>query len=195
MFYSNAKRHQNIKTRTSNEIHNEKIKSYKKTIMELDNRTFTQLVMLAISDGYRKSNILCKTVRANFRKTLSIVCDHSFITNAKFSEKITFPNPWCAYQELGNVRFSEKFAYIPNEWSLFNCYILYWVKKILKKVFLRWNRYGFTYWEVTVWKIQICMMKCQRIPTLRRKDHRCAMKIDYTYKFRNAAGYKLKGIN
>ena len=61
--------------------------------MELDNRTFTQLVMLAISDGYRKSNILCKTVRANLRKTLSIVCDHSFITKAKFSEKITFPNP------------------------------------------------------------------------------------------------------
>ena len=135
MFYSNAKRHQNIKTRTSNEIHNEKIKSYKKTIMELDNRTFTQLVMLAISDGYRKSNILCKTVRANFRKTLSIVYDHSFITNAKFSEKITFPNPWGAYQELGNVRFSEKFAYVPNEWSLFNCYILYWVKKYLKKFF------------------------------------------------------------
>ena len=30
---------------------------------------------------------------------------------------------------------------------------------------------------------------------LRRIDHRCAMKINYTYKFKNAAGYKLKGIN
>ena len=72
-------------------------------IMGFDNETFTQLVMLANIDRYRKSNILCKTVRESFRKKLSIVWDHSLSTCAKFSEKLTF------------LIFVENFAYILNQ--------------------------------------------------------------------------------
>ena len=47
--------------------------------------------------------------------------DHSSITFAKFSVKLTFLTPWCtrscAYQGVRNVSFSENFANVMNEWS------------------------------------------------------------------------------
>ena len=47
--------------------------------------------------------------------------DHSFSTYGKFSEKIDISYPLictgtCAYQEVRNVRSSENFAYVLNEW-------------------------------------------------------------------------------
>ena len=42
--------------------------------------------------------------------------DHSFLTYAKFSEKLTFFT--CAYQGVRNVSFSENFACLLNERSL-----------------------------------------------------------------------------
>ena len=40
---------------------------------------------------------------------------------AKFSEKLTYLKPWYAHVHIsgvGNVSFSDNFAYLPNEWSL-----------------------------------------------------------------------------
>ena len=42
---------------------------------------------------------------------------YPFSTYAKFSEKLTFLTPWCAYQGVRNVSFSENFAYVLNGWS------------------------------------------------------------------------------
>ena len=51
-------------------------------------------------------------------------CDHSFSTFAKFFQKNNIYYPLickrtCAYQGVRNVTFSENFAYVSNEWSLF----------------------------------------------------------------------------
>ena len=69
--------------------------------------------------------------------------DNSFITFAKFSEKLTFLTPWythvSSYQGV-NVSFPEKFANVVNEWSrmiytiLAKCVILaFCCKGILSK--------------------------------------------------------------
>ena len=52
-----------------------------------------------------------------------LVRDCSYSTFANFSEKRAFLTPLirtpaCAYQEVRNARFSEKFAYVLNGWSL-----------------------------------------------------------------------------
>ena len=54
---------------------------------------------------------------------LFLVRDYSFSTYSKFSEKTNFSyllirTRICAYQGVRNVRFSENFAYVLNEWSL-----------------------------------------------------------------------------
>ena len=53
--------------------------------------------------------------------------DHSFITYAKFFEKLTFLThflpPTCVYQGVINISFSENCAYVVNEWSRI-CYLL-----------------------------------------------------------------------
>ena len=46
--------------------------------------------------------------------------DHRFSTCTEFSEKLTFLSPFVTYvwyQGKGNASFSEKFAYVLNEWS------------------------------------------------------------------------------
>ena len=50
-----------------------------------------------------------------FNKFNGHVTNLSFSTYAKFSEELTLRE--CAYQGVRNVRFSEKFAYVLNEWS------------------------------------------------------------------------------
>ena len=50
-----------------------------------------------------------------FNKFIEHVTNLSFSTYAKFSEELTLRE--CAYQGVRNVRFSEKFAYVLNEWS------------------------------------------------------------------------------
>ena len=44
--------------------------------------------------------------------------DHLFNKYAKFTEKLAFLTPWCAYQGVINVSFSENFAYVLNGWDL-----------------------------------------------------------------------------
>ena len=52
-----------------------------------------------------------------------LIWDHSFCMYAKFSEKLTFLTPirilTYAYQGVRNLSFSENFANVLNEWSLF----------------------------------------------------------------------------
>ena len=57
----------------------------------------------------------------SFEKVFINNRDHSFSTNAKFSEKLIFLTLWNShmfvFQVVRNVNFSEIFSYLRNRWS------------------------------------------------------------------------------
>ena len=70
------------------------------------------------------------------------VSDHSFSTYTKCCEKLTFLTPpictrTCAYMGVWNVRFSEHFPYVLNEWTLRALESLKWCRIFHS----RWNQF------------------------------------------------------